>query len=158
MAYLNKTYVIGRVVAQPELQQTAGGNAACNLTIACTRQAKNGNEKQEYTSFFDVTAYYGTAELLAKYATKGRSVLIEGSLVQNKWQDKNGNTRSRLYIYCERVQFLDQPASTRQPENATQQPVHRVATPRAGTYQGGTTNATQSQSWSPSEEPEDIPF
>ena len=154
MAYLNKTYVIGRVVAQPEHGQTPSGKSAATFTIACTRQTK----EETFTSFIDIKAYGGAADIVARYATKGREILVEGSLVQNKWIAKDGTQRSKIFVFCERVQFLDQPASTRQPENATQQPAHRVATPRVGTYQGGTTNATQSQSWSPSEEPEDIPF
>ena len=154
MSYLNKVYIIGRIVAQPEPGHTPSGTAATTFTIACTRQTK----EETFTSFIDIKAYGGAAEIVARYATKGREILVEGSLVQNKWTAKDGTQRSKIFVFCERVQFLSPKQQMGEPENATQQPAHRVATPRAGTYQGGTTNATQSQSWSPSDEPEDIPF
>lgn len=154
MAYLNKTYIIGRVVAQPEQGTTPSGKSATTFTIACTRQTK----EETFTSFIDIKAYGGAADIVARYATKGREILVEGSLVQNKWTAKDGTQRSKIFVFCERVQFLSTKQQTGEPQKGTQQPAQRAVSNKAGTYQGQGTNAPYSESWSPSEAEEDIPF
>ena len=154
MSYLNKVYIIGRIVAQPEPGHTPSGTAATTFTIACTRQTK----EETFTSFIDIKAYGGAAEIVASYATKGREILVEGALVQNKWTAKDGTQRSKIFVLCERVQFLSPKQHTGEPQKGTQQPAHRVESNKAGTYQGQGTNAPYGESWSPSEAEEDIPF
>ena len=154
MAYLNKTYVIGRIVAQPEHGQTPSGKSATTFTIACTRQTK----EETFTSFIDIKAYGGAADIVARYATKGREILVEGSLVQNKWTAKDGTQRSKIFVFCEHVQFLSPKQQMGEPQKGTQQPAQRAESNKAGTYQGQGTNAPYSESWSPSEAEEDIPF
>ena len=154
MSYLNKVYIIGRIVAQPEPGHTPSGTSATTFTLACTRQTK----EETFTSFIDIKAYGGAAEIVARYATKGREILVEGSLVQNKWTAKDGTQRSKIFVFCERAQFLSPKQQTGELQKGTQQPAQRAESNKAGTYQGQGTNAPYSESWTPSEAEEDIPF
>lgn len=154
MSYLNKIYLIGRVVAKPEQGTTPSGKSATTFTIACTRHEK----EETFTSFIDIKAYGGAADIVTRYATKGREILVEGALVQNKWTAKDGTQRSKIFVFCERVQFLSPRQQTGEPQKGTQQPAQRAESNKAGTYQGQGTNDPYSESWSPSEELEDIPF
>jgi len=108
MANLNKVMLIGNVVADLELRYTPKGTAVTDLRLAVNRQWSNeqGN-RQEETTFLDVTLWSRQAELAAQYLSKGRPVFIEGRLQMETWEDKtSGQKRSRLKIVGENMQFL----------------------------------------------------
>ena len=64
-------------------------------------------QKQEETTFVDVTLWGRQAELAQQYLTKGRPVYIEGRLQMDTWDDKEtGKKRSKLKVIGENLQFL----------------------------------------------------
>lgn len=64
-------------------------------------------ERQEETTFIDVTLWARQAELAQQYLGKGRPVYIEGRLQMDTWEDKNtGQKRSKLKVVGENMQFL----------------------------------------------------
>ena len=63
-------------------------------------------ERQEETTFIDVTLWARQAELAQQYLAKGRPVYIEGRLQMDTWEDKNtGQKRSKLKVVGENMQF-----------------------------------------------------
>jgi single-strand DNA-binding protein len=108
MSSYNRVTLIGNLTRQPELRKTKNGTAVTDLGLALNRvwNAENG-ERQEETTFVDVTVWGRTAENAAKYLQKGRSVLVEGRLHMDSWQDKEtGQDRTRLKVVADAVQFL----------------------------------------------------
>jgi single-strand DNA-binding protein len=64
-------------------------------------------QKQEETTFVEVTLWGRQAELAQQYLTKGRPVYIEGRLNLDTWDDKEtGKKRSKLRVIGENMQFL----------------------------------------------------
>lgn len=125
MANLNKVILMGNLTRDPELRHTPRGTAVAEMSLAINRSWRNdAGEKQEDTTFVDVTFWGKTAELAQKYLTKGRGIYLEGRLQLDTWEDKDtGKKRSKLKIIGETLQFLPdgrggdrQQASTRQPE------------------------------------------
>jgi single-strand DNA-binding protein len=108
MASYNRVIVVGNLTRDPELSYLPSGQAVCKFGLACNeRYNDKSGQKVEKVHFFDVTAWAKTAELVAKYLTKGKPALIEGKLSQDRWQDKDTQAnRSKVYIVAERVQFL----------------------------------------------------
>ena len=105
---LNNVLIAGRLTRDPE-SKDVNGVTLCKLSIANTRyyRGKDG-EKKEDTVFVDVTVWEKTAEWVAEKLRKGRPVLIEGRLKDNRWQDKEtGKNRSVLFIAARRVTPLD---------------------------------------------------
>ena len=88
---LNKIIVMGRITKDPELRRTQSGTPVTSITLAVDRDYQQGGEKQ--TDFIDVVAWRSTAEFIDKYLSKGRAVVVEGSLQSRKWTDKEGNKR-----------------------------------------------------------------
>lgn len=103
--------LIGNVVADLELRYTPKGSAVTDLRLAVNRVWKDENDqKQEETTFVDVTLWARLAEVAAKYLSKGRPVYIEGRLQLETWEDKEtGKNRSKLKIVGENMQFLGGP-------------------------------------------------
>lgn len=123
MASLNKVFLIGNITRQPELRYTPGGSAVTTLGVAVNRRFKDssGALKEEVT-FVDVSVFSKTAEACAQYLQKGSPVFVEGRLHLRKWETPDGQSRTKLDVTAERVQFL-----SRKPGEAS-----RVAEPVAG--------------------------
>jgi len=112
MANLNKVMLLGRLTRDPELRHTASQMAVATLALAVNRTWKCGDgQRQEETTFVDVTAWAGTAEAAAKYLRKGNQVFVDGRLTLNRWTDNDGKQRSRLQVTAENLQFLDPPSN-----------------------------------------------
>ncbi len=63
----------------------------------------NGQKK---VIFFKAVMYGWRVESLEKQLVKGRMIGIEGELEQNRWEDKEGNERSKVIILIRKLQLL----------------------------------------------------
>jgi single-strand DNA-binding protein len=108
MASFNKVILMGNLTRDPELRTTPAGQHVCKFGLAVNRvyNTRDG-EKREDTTFVDIEAWGKQAETIAKYMTKGKSLMVEGRLKFESWEDKNsGAKRSRLSVFAENFQFL----------------------------------------------------
>ena len=108
MANLNRVLLIGNLTRDPDVRYTPKGTAVTELGLAVNRvySGENG-EKQEETTFVDVTLWARQAEVAGQYLKKGRPVFIEGRLQLDTWDDKqSGQKRSRLRVVAENLQLL----------------------------------------------------
>ena len=71
---------VGRLTRDPELRYAESGKAVAPMRIAVPR-AGEGDD----ADFFDVVAFGQLAEACATHLTKGRQVLVEGTLRQQSW-------------------------------------------------------------------------
>ena len=103
---LNRIVLMGRLTRDPELRRTGSGTAVTSVTLAVDRDFKeqDGSKKAD---FIDVVAWKGTAEMLAKYFTKGRMAVVEGRLHLRDWTDKDGNKRRTAEVVANSVYFGD---------------------------------------------------
>jgi len=107
MASFNRVVLMGNLTRDPEIKYMPSGTAVATFGLAVNRRytSKDGERKEE-VDFFDIETWSKTAELCSEYLNKGRSVLVEGRLKQDRWEDENGNKHSRLKIIAQTVQFL----------------------------------------------------
>ncbi len=108
MAGYNKVILVGNLVRDPELRYTPQGTAVSDLSLAVsTGRGGRGPDRKEETMFIDVTVWDRQAENCCKYLSKGRSVLIDGRLQQDTWEDReSGKKRSKIKAVAQVVQFL----------------------------------------------------
>jgi len=106
---LNKVLLVGNLTRDPDVKYTTGGTAVCNLGLAINESYfnKTTNQKTESTTFVDCVLFGRTAEVAGEYLQKGRSVLIEGRLKTENWDDRqSGQKRTKLTVVCENLQML----------------------------------------------------
>ena len=104
MTDLNHVDIIGRCVKQPDLvKKGPSGVSVLTFTLAVNRDFFKNEEWIEEVSFVDLTIFGKTAENMHKYLTKGKLVSVEGYIKQERWQDKEGKTLSRLKIVPEKI-------------------------------------------------------
>ena len=108
MASFNKVILMGNLTRDPEMRMTPGGLAICRFSIATNRKFKDkdGSEREE-VSYFDVDSFGKQAEVVAKFFTKGKPILIEGRLKQDRWDDKTTKEkRTKVLIVLEGFSFV----------------------------------------------------
>ena len=108
MASFNKVILLGNLTRDPELKYTPKGTAVARLGLAVNRRytTESGEAKEEVT-FIDVDAWGKQAEIISQYCRKGKSLMIEGRLKLDQWDDKTtGQKRSKLGVVLESFQFV----------------------------------------------------
>lgn len=95
--------IAGNLTRDPELTFTAGGVARCTFSVAVVRFWTSGGEKQEATSFFEVTAWSHVAEHVAESFRKADTVIVAGRLEQDSWESKDGKKQSQVKIVADQV-------------------------------------------------------
>ena len=96
---------MGRLTADPELRQTASGIASCNFSIAVDRAYRTKDTGEKQVDFIRVTAWRQTAEFISKYFSKGKMIIVEGSLRNNDYTDANGVKHYSMVVNAESVHF-----------------------------------------------------
>lgn len=85
---MNKVMLIGRLTADPELRQTQSGVASCQFTVAVNRKFADKNTGERQADFIRCQAWGQTADFVSRYFTKGKMIIVEGSLRTSTYQDK----------------------------------------------------------------------
>jgi len=107
MANFNKIMLMGNLTRDPELSYLPNNTPVVKLGLAVNRRFKRQDGEQgEETLFVDCNAFGRQAEVINQYLRKGRGVFIEGRLRLERWQDKDGNNRSKHTVIIENFQFM----------------------------------------------------
>ncbi len=90
----NKVSLIGRLGAQPEVMTFESGRKMARFTLATNESYKNKDgEWQENTQWHIITAWGKTAELVGKLLQKGNEIVVDGKLITNTYETKEGEKR-----------------------------------------------------------------
>lgn len=100
--------LIGNLGNDPELRHTATGTPVCSFNLAVNKKwTGQDGQAQEKTTWFRVTTWKKTAEIVAQYLTKGSQVFVIGELEDARvWTDKEGVARASLEVNGQTVKFL----------------------------------------------------
>lgn len=101
---MNKIFLIGNLTRDPELSETQSGISVCRFSIAVNRPYLNDGERE--TDFFNVTAWRGTAEAVAKFTKKGNKIAIVGSVQMRTYEGNDGVKRTAVDIIAQDIEFL----------------------------------------------------
>jgi single-strand DNA-binding protein len=104
MSSLNHVVLIGRLVRDPELRQTASGTPVASFTLAVDRRPKADGGKE--ADFLKVVAWGKLGENCAGHLGKGRLVAVDGRLQVSTYQGKDDQKHSSVEVVAENVQFL----------------------------------------------------
>lgn len=104
---MNKVIMMGRLVKDPEVRYTQGDTpvAVGRFSIAVNRRFKR--EGQPDADFFNCTAFGKAGEFAEKYLHKGMKIVIEGSLQNDNYTDRNGVQRYNIIIMVDQIEFAE---------------------------------------------------
>ncbi len=93
--------ITGNLTADPELRFTPNGKALATFTVVTSKSSKkpDGTWENLDTTFWDVKAWGKIAENCADTLSKGMSVIVVGTALQENWDDKvSGAKRSKIAV------------------------------------------------------------
>lgn len=97
---MNKVILCGRLTREAEIRYTQSDNKkVADITLAIRRDKEN-------TDFINCTGFGKTAEIIEKYTSKGKELLVCGELRTNSYEDKNGIKRTKTYVLISEVQLI----------------------------------------------------
>lgn len=114
MPSFNRITIVGYLGRDAEQRFTPGGMAVASFSVATTEKRKDG----EKTTWFRVSLFGKQAEAVAQYLTKGKLVYVEGSLRQEEYTTKDGQTRTALEVNATSLQLLGGKDDTARSESA----------------------------------------
>lgn len=104
---LNKIFLQGRLVADPELRHTQQGVPVASFRLAVDRDFKSKDPGAINADFINIVAWRGTAEFISRYFAKGRMALVEGRLQTRDYTDRDGNRRYATEVVASNIYFGD---------------------------------------------------
>ena len=103
----NKVILLGRLGRDPEVRYTQSQTTVANLRIATSERRPDGNGGwSDATEWHTVVVFGKQADIVKQYLTKGREVLVEGSLRTRQWQDQQGQKRYSTEIVARDIRFV----------------------------------------------------
>ena len=104
----NKVQLIGYLGQDPETKTTESGKKVTHFTLATDDGYKNAEgQKVNETTWHNIVAWNGLADLADKYLKKGRQIAVEGRIVYRTYEDKKGITKNITEIVLSDFMFLD---------------------------------------------------
>ena len=118
---MNKVIIRGNNTREIEIKKTNSGKSVCEFTIAI-------NEKygeNENTEFIDCRAWEKHADNIARYLKKGNSILIEGKLKNETYENQSGHKVKKTLVVVNSFEFLT-PKDTSNVSTETKEPATEV--------------------------------
>jgi single-strand DNA-binding protein len=105
MNNLNSILIEGNLVRDPVFRSTPKGTPVCTFCLASNRFFKQDSGLEKEVGFFFVETWSKLAERCYSLGRRGRGVRVVGRLKQSRWNDTDGNPRSKVTIVAEHVEF-----------------------------------------------------
>lgn len=103
----NRVQLIGNLGLDPEVKTLEGGKKVAKFSLATSENFKNSEgQKVTDTTWHNIVAWNGIAELAGKYLKKGSQVAIEGRLSYRTYEDKAGVTKYFTEIIVNELMML----------------------------------------------------
>lgn len=110
--------IIGNLGRDVEMRYTPSGAAVCDFSVAVTERWKDKqtNEQQEKTVWMKVTCWNQLAETCNQFLTKGRQVMVVGTIDASAYLDKQGGPAASLELRAQTVKFLGKKDDQQDPQ------------------------------------------
>lgn len=103
----NKVQLIGNVGDTPQMTILESGKKLVRFSLATNEHYKNAKgKKQTNTNWHNLVAWGKTAEIIDKYAEKGKEIAVEGKLTSRSYEDKDGAKRYVTEVVVNEILLL----------------------------------------------------
>ena len=102
MKELNINQFTGNLVRDPEQVATKNGKILLKFTIAYNSRSTTDSEGS-HANYLQVEAWEKLAEAMVPRLKKGLRIVTKGELVQKRWKDQDGKTKSQFVLVANTV-------------------------------------------------------
>lgn len=115
---MNRVILIGNLVRDPESRTTPSGINYCTFILAINRPYTDKGSGKREADYINIVAWRGTADLCARYLSKGRKAAIVGTIQTRSYDAQDGGKRYVTEVIADDVEFLT-PRDAQQPRQDT---------------------------------------
>lgn len=104
---MNTVTIVGRVGrdASEDYKSFESGKTKARFSVAVNRW--DSKLKEEVTDWYNIEVWDKQAEFAYNYVKKGRQVVIDGAIANNRWTDKATNEeKESFYIRANTIKLL----------------------------------------------------
>ena len=111
---MNKTVLMGRLTADPQVRYSQGDNATAvaRYTLAVNRKFKKDGKPT--ADFIPCVVFGRSAEFTEKYFRKGMQVAVSGRIQTGSYTNKDGNKVYTTDVVVEEQEFAESKAANQQ--------------------------------------------
>ena len=103
----NHVQLIGNVGQEPTITNLESGKKVARFSLATNENYKNSKgEKQTDTNWHTVVAWGKTAEIIEKYAEKGKEIAVVGKLKTRTYTTNDGDQRYVTEVVADEILLL----------------------------------------------------
>lgn len=104
----HQTIIVGNLGSDPETRYLPSGTPVTNFNVAVNESwtDRQSNERREKTTWYRVAVYGRQAEVVSQYLSKGRQVMVVGTVEANAFMGNDGQPRASLDLRAREVRFL----------------------------------------------------
>jgi len=103
----NKVQLIGNLGNDPEIITLESGQKLAKFSLATNESYKDSDgQKQTKTDWHNLIAWGKTADIVEKYITKGKEIVIEGKLTNRSYETKEGEKRYVTEVVVNEILML----------------------------------------------------
>ncbi len=104
----HQTIAVGNLGNDPELRYLQSGTAVCSFSLAVneTWTDRQTNERREKTTWYRVSAWGSLGETCNNYLSKGRQVMVLGTVEARGYTNNAGEAAASLELRAREVRFL----------------------------------------------------
>lgn len=96
---MNRTVLVGRITANPEVRKTQSGLSVCSFTLAVI------GRKKEDVDFINCVAWRQLADFLGQYAKKGDLIGVDGRITSRTYE-RDGQKVYVVEVVADEVKIL----------------------------------------------------
>lgn len=105
----NRVSLIGNLGGTPDIKKMSNGNEVATFSMATNSFYKNQNgENVQDTQWHKVVVFGKRVEVIKKYVDKGSKVAVDGKMVTNSYETKEGEKRYSTEVVANEILLLDQ--------------------------------------------------
>ena len=104
---MNQFIIMGHLGQDPESKSFSSGQTVTNFSVATSKKWKSKDgESQEKTQWHNCQAWGKTGEIIQKYFTKGKPILVHGEIDYQTWDKDDGSKGYATKIIVNSFEFL----------------------------------------------------
>ncbi|MFO7620179.1 MAG: single-stranded DNA-binding protein [Bacteroidales bacterium] len=106
-ALRNSVRLIGNLGQDPDTKTLENGRKVTHFTLATAENFKNADgQKVSETTWHNIVAWNGLADIAERFLTKGKEVAVEGRIVYRSYEDKKGAMKYITEIVLNEILLL----------------------------------------------------
>ena len=117
---VNQATILGRV-GKKDFKTTNTGMQICNLSMVTSKRITKNGQKEEKSTWHNITLFNKLAEIAEKYVNVGELLFIQGAMDSQKWADQSGVERTKHFIVANELKLMPRQKPL-EPKPAAQEP------------------------------------